>query len=63
MMICDVLNCRKPAKRFSMVVSHVESTGDQIETVWDIDADLCEVHLKRLGEVLGEVLDTVIPQG
>jgi hypothetical protein len=54
--ICDTKGCGKPAKRYAIFVAHVESSGDQIKGVWDIDADLCADHLKRLGEAINAII-------
>ncbi len=58
-MICDAKGCGKPAKRYEIDVDHIESTGDPIKGVWNVHADLCADHLKRLGEAI----DAIIPPG
>ena len=57
MTICDSKDCGKPAKRYAIFVARLDSNGDQIKGIWDVDADLCADHLKRLGAAI----DAIIP--
>ena len=57
--ICDVKGCGHPAKRYALFVAHLDSNGEQIEGIWDVDADLCADHLKRLGDAIDKIIPPV----